>query len=49
MASFAPAQAMELTEHGQLKVGNKANFVLLNQDLRAQACWINGKQITQQP
>jgi N-acetylglucosamine-6-phosphate deacetylase len=48
MASATPAALMGLNTQGQLKVGFNADFVLLDQALRAKACWINGEQIAQQ-
>jgi N-acetylglucosamine-6-phosphate deacetylase len=31
---------------GALKLGNKADFVLLDDNMRIKGCWINGKQVS---
>jgi len=46
MASSVPAKLLDLQEHGRLESGLRADFVLLNQDLSAQATWINGAQVS---
>lgn len=45
MASQTPANVLGLSDRGQLKIGHQADFVLLDKDLQAQACWINGMQV----
>lgn len=46
MASKTPAKLMGLTHLGKLMPGYQADFVLLNQDFKVQASWINGEQFT---
>lgn len=45
MASKTPAKIIGLERRGQLKVGHHADFIVLNEHLQTQACWINGEQI----
>lgn len=45
MASQVPANFLGLDDIGQLQAGKKANFVLLDEQLQPQACWINGNKI----
>ncbi|MFT7505750.1 MAG: N-acetylglucosamine-6-phosphate deacetylase [Gammaproteobacteria bacterium] len=45
MASRAPANLLNLDGHGQLQVGNRADFVLLDEGIYTKACWIGGKQV----
>lgn len=46
MASMTPAKLMGLAHLGKLIPRMQADFVLLNQDLKVEASWISGKQIT---
>lgn len=46
MASRVPASLLGLSGYGQLKVGNRADFVLLDDKLYQQASWIEGKQVS---
>jgi N-acetylglucosamine-6-phosphate deacetylase len=45
MASRTPASVIGLDGRGQLKRGFQADFVLLNDALQVQACWIKGEQV----
>ncbi|WP_371195997.1 N-acetylglucosamine-6-phosphate deacetylase [Glaciecola sp. SC05] len=45
MASQVPANMLSLSDRGELKPGNRADFVLLNDDLQVKACWIDGKVV----
>jgi N-acetylglucosamine-6-phosphate deacetylase len=42
MASRVPANLLGIANSGSLQVGNKADFVLLNNDLFVSRCWIGG-------
>jgi len=42
MASRVPANLLGIADRGSLQVGNKADFVLLNNDLFVSGCWIGG-------
>jgi N-acetylglucosamine-6-phosphate deacetylase len=45
MSSQTPANVMGLSERGSLRVGYHADFILLNDNLETQACWVGGKQV----
>jgi N-acetylglucosamine-6-phosphate deacetylase len=44
MASKVPAHVMGLNSVGTLQPAQQADFVLLNEDLRAKGTWIKGEQ-----
>lgn len=46
MASKVPASMMLLQDRGTLTTGKRADFVLLDDDLNTQACWISGEQVS---
>jgi N-acetylglucosamine-6-phosphate deacetylase len=46
MASEVPARLLGIQDIGALKLGNKADFVLLDDNMRIKGCWINGKQVS---
>jgi N-acetylglucosamine-6-phosphate deacetylase len=46
MASQVPANLLGLDGYGELAVGKRADFVLLDNKIYTQACWISGKQIS---
>jgi len=46
MAAKVPAGFIGLNNIGQLRVGKQADFVLLNEQLKCEACWIKGKQVS---
>ncbi|MGV8984748.1 MAG: N-acetylglucosamine-6-phosphate deacetylase [Cypionkella sp.] len=45
LASGAPAAALGLTDRGHLRPGARADFVLLEPDIRAAATWIDGNRV----
>lgn len=45
MASRVPASLLGILDRGSLKVGNKADFVVLNNDLFVTGCWMDGKPL----
>ena len=45
MATSYPAQYLNLVGRGEIKQGSYADFVLLNDELEAQATWSQGKQL----
>ena len=46
MASRVPANLLGIADRGSLKVGNKADFVLLSDDLLVKGAWIGGQPVT---
>ena len=46
MASRVPAKLLGIADRGNLKVGNKADFVLLSDDLLVKGAWIGGQPVT---
>jgi N-acetylglucosamine-6-phosphate deacetylase len=49
MASQVPARLLGVADIGRLKSGNRADFVLLDDNLCVKGCWINGKQVSGDP
>ncbi len=45
MASRVPANLLGIVDRGSLKVGNKADFVLLSDDLVVRGSWIGGQPV----
>lgn len=45
MASRVPANLLGIVDRGSLKVGNKADFVLLSDDLLVRGAWIGGQPV----
>jgi N-acetylglucosamine-6-phosphate deacetylase len=46
MASQVPARLLGIEDIGKLKSGNRADFLLLDDNMRLKGCWINGKQVS---
>ncbi len=46
MASRVPANLLDIVDRGRLKVGNKADFVLLSDDLLVKGTWVCGTQMS---
>jgi N-acetylglucosamine-6-phosphate deacetylase len=46
MASQVPAGLLGIEDIGKLKRGNRADFVLLDDNLRLKGCWISGEQVS---
>jgi N-acetylglucosamine-6-phosphate deacetylase len=49
MASQVPARLLGIEDIGRLKTGNRADFVLLGDNLLIKGCWINGEQVSGDP
>jgi len=49
MASLVPSNMLCLDDRGALKTGSRADFVLLDNALNTQACWIGGVQVSGPP
>jgi len=45
MASKTPAEFLKLNNLGSIAVGQKADFILFNDNLSVEGCWINGTQM----
>ena len=45
MASRVPASLLGILDRGSLKIGNRADFVVLNDDLFVTGCWLGGTQL----
>ncbi|MFT6085821.1 MAG: N-acetylglucosamine-6-phosphate deacetylase [Glaciecola sp.] len=46
MASQVPARLLGIEDIGKLKSGNRADFILLDDNMRINGCWINGEQVS---
>jgi N-acetylglucosamine-6-phosphate deacetylase len=46
MASQVPARLLGIQNIGKLNSGNKADFVLLDDNMRIKGCWMNGEEVS---
>jgi N-acetylglucosamine-6-phosphate deacetylase len=46
MASQVPARLLGIEDIGILKSGNRADFILLDDNMLIKGCWINGEQVS---